>query len=303
MFRLLQAAAFGVAGFVLVNANSYDLLDIAKTLAGTGSRHVREFNRFDGALIYALQLPAILSTPVVILLIAAVGLAWRHWRQHGTPSRLWAWSLAVILPNIVLAIVVLSGTNNFPRHLLPFIPWAAIAAAYALVTLSRSIQRPTVRRTVVALFYAYLAVFVWDGERVFIKDPRNAAANWMRANVAEGTTIWWQGHGWIGEYKHVVFPSQGRPDVLVMELHRANIYLSGMGWKNSMPTNVKQVYGAGTQADLETLQAVFRHTSEYQEVARFKEGYLMPEFRITDALLGNRARNYVGEIVIFRKSS
>jgi hypothetical protein len=70
-----------------------------------------------------------------------------------------------------------------------------------------------------------------------------------------------------------------------------------------MPTNVKQVYGAGTQADLETLQAVFRHTSEYQEVARFKEGYLMPEFRITDALLGNRARNYVGEIVIFRKSS
>jgi len=153
----------------------------------------------------------------------------------------------------------------------------------------------------VVIVFGYLVAFVVDGERVFLEDPRNAAAVWLRDNLPAGEPIYWQGHGGAGGFPPVVFPREGRPSVLVMEMHRANSYISGMGWNGSMPVNVADAHGVRNEEDLKELQAVFRGTSEYREVARFTEGYVMPEFTITDRVLGNRARNYVAEIVIFRK--
>jgi hypothetical protein len=228
-------------------------------------------------------------------------LAVRRWRRGQLPPLGRAWWLAIVLPNVLAAVFVLFGPNNFPRHLVPFIPWVCMVAAYALVALSRAGRARGLPATVPGvLLFLYLGAFVYDGERVFIHDPRNRAALWLQGHVPAGTPIWWQGHDGIREYRHVVFPSAGRPPLLVVELHRA-MYLSGMGWKNSMPTDLSQVHGVQTQRDLVELQALFRQTSEYREVARFSEGYVMPEFRLTDRLIGNRARNYVAEIVVFRR--
>jgi hypothetical protein len=297
--RVLQAAAFGLAGFVIVNADSYSLFEIAKTFVKSGG-HVRAFSRSRGALMYAVQLPALLSAPVVLLMIGGAALAIRRWRRGQLPPIGTAWWIAIVLPNVLAAAFVLFGPNNFPRHLLPFVPWACMAAGYALVNVSdRACALGVSRALPVVALFLYMGAFVYDGERVFLQDPRNRAARWLQEHVPAGTEIWWQGHEGIREYRHVAFP-RGRPPLLVLELHRAS-YLNGMGWKDSMPSDPAQVHGVETERDLIALQALFRHASEYREVARFSEGYVMPEFRLTDRLIGNRARNYVAEIVVFRR--
>lgn len=302
VFRLVIALVFGVAGFVLVNIDSYSLKEIARTLANTGGAHLKSLSRVRGAVIYAIQLPALLSAPVVGLAAFGVIRGMLRWRQSRDRALKRVWMLAVLLPNVLMAAIVILGPNNFPRHLVPFVPWAALLAGYGLVAVADAMPRLGLPKAApAALLFIYLAVFVFDGERVFIQEPRNAAAHWLRANVPAGSDIWWQGHGGVGGFTPVVFPRGGRPGVLVMELHRANSYLSGMGWKNSMPSNLDDVHGVTSQKELEAFQAVFRGTTEYREVARFQEGYFMPEFLIVDSLLGNRARNYVAEVVIFRK--
>ncbi len=54
---------------------------------------------------------------------------------------------------------------------------------------------------------------------------------------------------------------------------------------------------------MDAIQALFKGTTEYREVARFNEGYFMPEYRISDYVIGNRSRNYVAEVVIFMKDT
>jgi len=144
-----------------------------------------------------------------------------------------------------------------------------------------------------------LALFVIDGERVFWSDPRNEAGRWLQANVRTGTTIWWKTHSGIDEYPYLRFSETDRPPVLVVQMMDANHYLSGMGWRNSMPTDAAHVFDARSQAEIDALQAVHRGDGGYREVARFGEGYFMPEYVWTDRLLGNRSRNYVSEVVIF----
>lgn len=301
-FRLGIAAACVIAGFVLVNIDSYSLKEIVKTLEGTGGSHLRSFSRLQGALIYLIQLPALLSLPVAALTAWGLTRGIQRWRAINDRAFKRTMLIGIALPNVVTAVIVLGGANNFPRHLVPFVPFAALAAAYGLVSVMDGMPRLHLPKALpVVLVFGYLAAFVIDGERVFLQEPRNAAATWLRDNVAAGEPIFWQGHGGVGGFPPVVFPREGRPSVLVMEMHRANSYVSGMGWNGSMPTSVADAHGVRNDEELKELQAVFRGTSEYREVARFEEGYVMPEYRITDRLLGNRARNYVAEIVIFRK--
>ncbi len=96
------------------------------------------------------------------------------------------------------------------------------------------------------------------------------------------------------------FP-ETRPDVLVMEMLNANHYLSGLGLRNSYPRDYRRIFDSPSQEWIDARQALFKGETEYETVARFEEGYLMPEYRITDAILGNRSRNYVSEVVIMRK--
>lgn len=302
LYRLVLAGGFILVGFVLVNLNAFPLKEIAKTVAGTGVGHIKSFSRVQGVIIYLIQLPALVSAPVVAL--TALGLYWgvRAWRSCTDAARKRAVQVGLLLPAVLWSVVVLVWANNFPRHLLPFTPLIAMAAGYGLVRLSDAAQRRGVPAFVPGLLLVgYLGAFVVDGERVFFQEPRNQVAQWLREHVPSGTAIWWQGHGGAGGYEQVVFPAVGRPPVLVVELHRANSYLSGMSWKNSMPTRLADVHGITSEEELQVFQSVFRGTTEYREVARFTEGYVMPEFRLVDGWLGNRARNYVAEIVVFQK--
>ena len=54
-----------------------------------------------------------------------------------------------------------------------------------------------------------------------------------------------------------------------------------------------------SQERVDAYQVLFKGQTEYREVARFGEGYFMPEYLLADALLGNRSRNYISEVVIF----
>jgi hypothetical protein len=203
---------------------------------------------------------------------------------------------------LVLAFFAVLNADHFPRHLLHLLPWMAIAAGWALVRLAdRLAEARLPRAAAIAPVFLYLSLFVYDGEKVFARDPRNRAAEWVLQNVPRGSAIDWQGHNWIPDYRHIEFPHQGRPDAIVAEMHTANHYLSGMSLRNSYPTDHKKIFASRSSGRIKQLQSIFRGTSEYREAARFVEGYFMPEYRFADALIGNRSRNYVAEIVIFVK--
>ena len=90
--------------------------------------------------------------------------------------------------------------------------------------------------------------------------------------------------------------------MIVAELYLWNHFLSGSGLRESWPKDWKAVFDARSQERLEAFQNVYRGGAGYVEAARFSEGYLMPELRLADRVLGNRSRNYLTEIVIFRRS-
>jgi hypothetical protein len=148
---------------------------------------------------------------------------------------------------------------------------------------------------------AYLAFFIYDCEKVFLDEPRNKAARWLLRNVAQGTQIYWYTPDFLKQYRYVHFPEQGRPPFLVMQMDRENHYLSGVGWRDSYPRDYRTIFDSESQTRVDSIQAVFKRISEYREVARFKEGYFMPEYVIADRLLGDRSRSYVAEIVIFAR--
>ena len=51
-----MAAAMFIAGFVLVNANSFTMVDLARSMARTGTA-TYEFSRLFSLLVYGIQLP------------------------------------------------------------------------------------------------------------------------------------------------------------------------------------------------------------------------------------------------------
>jgi hypothetical protein len=298
VYRIVTSTAMFVTGFVVVNVNSFTTLDFVKTATRSATE---EFSRMFGLLLYAIQLPALMSLPLLLLAIAGTWMLMKKVSALEPGRRRTAVWLAVILPQAVTALMVIFTLDNFLRHLIPFIPWLAIAAAYALFRVMEWAQARRLRPALVAApVLLYLAVFVADGERFYIDEPRNDAAKWLLANVPQGSVIWWQGHNLITQYQHANYTRQGRPPIVLIEMHRANEVLSGMGWKNSMPDH-RHAFGERPQSEVEALQGLFKGTTEYREVARFPERYRMPEFRLADSLLGNRSRNYLAEVVVFRR--
>jgi hypothetical protein len=177
-------------------------------------------------------------------------------------------------------------------------------AAWSLVRISDKLAAKRLRPAWITVpFFVYLGLFLFDGERVFLMEPRNEAARWIQQNIQPATSISWDYHGWLEGYRHVAFPERGRPDVVVIEMHRANHYLSGLGWKNSYPRDFQYIFDSRSQARVDALQSLFRGTGGYTEVARFREGYFMPDIVWVDKLIGNRSRNYVAEVVIFRRNA
>jgi hypothetical protein len=293
---------FFIAGLVGINALSYSALDLIATLQG-GVGDPYRYSRLMGLVLYVLELPSVASLPVTALgtagaIMLAVTLVSKKPRKMQGDVL-----LVVVLPMTLHFFLMVFKLDHFPRHLLPFLPWLFVAAAWALVRvgdMARAHGLPAAAPAILIL--AYQVAFVVDGERPYISEPRNRAAAWLDENVAQGSQIVWRRHRSSGRYVQRGFPDGGRPTVLVIEMLDANDYLSGVNWRNSYPRSTTEVFGSPSQERLQAMQDLFRGTSGYRETVRFAEGYRMPEYWLTDLLIGNRSRNYLTEVVIFTKA-
>jgi hypothetical protein len=300
--RSLQAAAFFLAGFVVVNLAFYTPLELAKTLLrGTGDPW--QFSSLWNLLLYLIELPSIISFPVILLAVGAVIFLVPRLFSPQARDHILAITLVIFVPLLINILFIIFKLDHFPRHIIPLIPWISMLAAWSMVKIMNKVKSRRIHPSVVMIpLFLYLVFFIYDGEKVFLNEPRNKAARWLLENVAPGTGISWVYHGWIPKYKHIYFPQEGRPPVVVMEMHHANHFLSGLGWKNSYPRDYRRIFDSGSQETVDSIQSLFKGESEYREAARFSEGYFMPEYLLVDRVLGNRSRNYIAEIVIFSKA-
>ena len=298
IWRVALAIAFTQCGIYIVNLGFYTPLDFYYTVL-SGISDPAIFSRLSSTLLYLVELPSIVSFPIFIAAVVGISMLAASLLKQETTSRRNRVLLVVLLPLIVQLALVVFKLDHFPRHLIPFIPWLVLVAAWSFVKLAHLLNakyRQAPRLVYIALV-AYLVVFVYDGEKGFLAEPRNAAANWIYDNVEKGSTLWWYYHGLPG-YKGSKFPG-GRPDVIVEEMHHANHYMSGMGLRDSLPRDYRYIFDMNSQAQVDAFQALFTGKSEYKETARFGENYFMPEYTLTDWLIGNRSRNYLAEVVIF----
>lgn len=299
--RAIQAAIFFLAGFVIVNFASYTPSDFYRSMT-QGTNDPYDFSRLSGLVLYLVELPSIVSLPIFLLATGGGLILVRKLFLPHTRARLLPLMLVVIVPVMINLWLVLFKLDHFPRHLLPFIPWISLLASWSLVRLADTFDLKGFTPVLLIIpVIAYLACFIYDGEKVFLDEPRNKAARWLLRNVAQGTQIYWYTPDFLKQYRYVHFPEQGRPPFLVMQMDRENHNLSGVGWRDSYPRNYRTIFDSESQTRVDSIQAVFKRISEYREVARFKEGYFMPEYVFADRLLGDRSRSYVAEIVIFAR--
>jgi len=305
LIRSVQAATCFLAGFILVNFASYTPYDIARTFF-KASGHPYQFSWWSSLVLYLVELPSVVSFPIVLLFLGGSYFLVKKLSAIRADGRFLPIFIIIIIPLFIYGVLIISRVSHFPRHLILFIPWISMIVAWSLVKIMDKARFKGLHPSLVIVpFFVYLAIFVYDGEKVFIKEPRNEAANWLYQNVALGTDISWIYHGedWVPGYNHVFFPDRGKPLVLVMEMLFSNHFLSGMGLKNSYPTDYRFIFDGRSQERVNAIQSLFKGTSEYEEVARFSEGYFMSEYLLVNNLLGDRSRNYVTEIVIFMKKA
>lgn len=296
--RVVLAGVLFLAGMLAINLGTYTPLDFYRTLrSGVSDPYI--FSRVSSALLYLAELPSILGLPLFIASLAGgVMLLVRYTRLQDTSLKM-RLGVVILLPQLVYLLLVLFKLDHFPRHLIPFIPWLAMSGAWAIARLADHLlaRARLAWLAVPLLVLVWQALFVYDGEKGFIDEPRNRAAEWLYANISRGSTLWWYYHSLPG-YETVSFPAV-RPDVVVEEMHHANHYLSGMGLRNSMPRDYRYIFDTESQQEVDAFQELFTGTSGYREAARFGENYFMPEYTLTDRLIGNRSRNYLAEVVIF----
>jgi hypothetical protein len=301
--RAAGAAIFFAAGFGIITAFSFSPHELWKTLGGVTAGYV-VLDRTKAALMYLLQFPAVFGLPVAIL--AAVGSVTFARRDptlfRRSPFRLEP-ILTVWMPLALAMYVILLRVDPFPRHLLMLFPWVALfAGAGFSLTQNRLRQLGVPAFVLPALATGWLALFVFDGERHFITDPRNRAGAWVLENVPRGADASWHYHS-LKEYSNVNYSHGGTPEVIVAEMLFANDFLSGQGRRNSMPTDFREVFIGQNQERMLRMQSLFTGGNGYHEVARFSEDYFMPELTVPLRLVGDRSRSYITEVVIFQRDS
>lgn len=298
--RIGHAGIFFVAGFVFINLGLFTPFDLLAAVRG-GVNDPYQYSRAMGLLVYLLEAPAVFGLPLLLFALAGVGLGLRRLVAARRERRALLVAAILALPLAVHAWHVTFSLDLFPRHLVVFIPFAALAAGWVLVRSADALAARRVRPALlVASVFAWLALFVFDGERGFIQEPRNEAYRWLESNVPTGTNIWWYYHD-LQNYPQLRFPRDGRPPILVVEMIQANHILSGVGLRNSMPRDYRNVFDVQGQEEVDQVQALFKGETEYRETARFRQGWFMPEYRLANRWLGDRSRNYLTELVIFRK--
>lgn len=302
LLRGLLAGGFLLLGYGLINLFSYGPADFLRAISGSGLADACQCSKLASLWMYAIEAPSLVSAPVLIIgLIGAALLAIRYARLVGQ-DRFWAIGVAVLLPLVLYTLSVIITLDHFLRHLIPYIPWLALSAGWLLARLTRRLAgRKSAAALVVGAVFAYLLFFVIDGERGFIAEPRNAAAEWLQQHAPAGDTYHWRMHRDLPGFRYLDDPQGGSPEWLVMEMHHANQLLSGYGWKNSYPRDYRRVFDGLSQENLDWTQALFQDRGDYTEAARFKAGYFMPEYRLVERLLGDRSRSYVTEVVVFQR--
>ena len=298
--RTVHAAVFLLAG-VGISSLGFDTPTAFYRAATLGTHVPLEFDRVLSAVLLAVQLPSLFSLPLLLLGAAGTyGLVRRLWKAPADRRR----HALVIFGSVPLVALLfaLVMLDPFVRHLLVLIPWAALAGGWALARWTAALERrgrsPAL---VLAPVFAWMALFVIDGERFFLFEPRNDALRWVRTHVAPGTSLNWMGRRTPEGYRSVRWLVEGQPDVLVFEMYEANQSLSGVNWKNAYPSDPRRVYDGRTAERVAAIQALFQGTSDYAMIARFPERYLMPEYRVAMALLGDRSRSYITEVVVFAR--
>ena len=302
--RIVWGAVFFALGFAIANAFDYSLVDLRQSFA-RGITSPTVFDRPRAALMYLTQLPGVFGLPVVLLaILGGVAFARRRPGLVARSPRALEPALTVWLPLAIATYLVLFRIDPFPRHLLTLFPWVVLFAGAGFASAQEWIRRRGVPAAVMPVVAtAWMALLVFDGERNFITEPRNRAASWLLANLPPGSTTYWPDHPFTTTYKHTVYPRGESPDVIVMEMMFANHFLSGPLWRNSMPSDHRRIFGGQSPERVQRMQALFRGGSGYKEVARFGEGYFMPELTVPLRLVGDRSRSYLTEIVIFRRDS
>jgi len=296
--RIAYAGVFFLAGFTGVNLAMFTPLDLVGVLA-SGMNDPYVYSRAWAVVVYLLDAPAIFGLPMLFFGLLGIGLVVKRLLRGGLEGRRYLIAAVLALPVLVHGYNLLFDLDVFPRHTLPFLPFLALLAGYGLIWTFDHIRGSTVRLSLVLAAGLWMMAFVFDAERDFITEPRNKAYMWLERNVAEATPIWWYYHH-LDRYPEERFP-ESRPPVLVVEMIQANHILSGVGFRNSFPTDYRNVFDVTSQYEVDQLQALFRGSTEYREVARFGEECRMPEFLLEKRLLGDRSRSYITEVVIFRR--
>jgi hypothetical protein len=298
--RVVLAGMLFLAGMLVVNLGTYTPLDFYRTMR-SGIADPFIFPIGTSALLYLIELPVMIGLPLFIAALAGTSaLLTRLIRMRDARRRL-RLGVIVVLPLLVQLLLVLFKLDHFLRHLIAFVPWLVMCAAWMLVKAADYLQLkfrlPWLALPVLVLVWQ--ALLVYDGEKGFIDEPRNRAAEWLYANISEGSTLWWYYHS-LPDYTTVPFPEQ-QPDVLLEEMHHANHYLKGVSLDGVMPRDYRYIFDSESQMHVDAFQELFTGNSGYQEVARFGENYFMPEYVLVDRCIGNRSRNYLAEVVIFAK--
>jgi MFS family permease len=298
--RAVHAGIFLFAGAWLSGLAFDTPVTFLAALTG-GVNYPFQFDRVRAAIIYAVQLPGIFSLPLLLLAAAGTWSLAARLRTARTPVRRHALVVFGSVPLIAL-VVVLAKLDPFPRHWVIFTPFAAIAGGWALARLAERLRRAGRAPALVFVpVFIWMLAFVVDGERFFIFEPRNDALRWLHAHVPRDRSVFWMWHGTPSGYR-VAAPwpgSGGYPDVLVVEMFDANNYLSGIGWRNSYPSEPREIFDGQSVERVAAMQSLFRGTSGCTEAVRFADSYVMPEYRLAMNLVGDRARSYITEVVVF----
>jgi hypothetical protein len=293
---------FAATGFWISSLGFDTPLTFARVLAG-GTNDPYVFDRVKGALLYVVQLPGILSFPLLALSGIGAVLLFRHLHQNVRRDRIIDGLIIFGSVPLITLLFILLMADHFPRHWVPLVPWAALTGAWALDRGVQALQRAgRSPALLLAPVFVWMGALVVDTERGFIYEPRNEALRWLYANADSGSTLYWSRHGAPRRFENLRWENEGNPDYLAIEMYDANNFLSGINWKNSLPTDPSTVFDVERPERLLAFQALFRGDLSYREVARFSEGYVMPEHQLAMRLVGDRARSYLTELVIFQRT-
>jgi len=181
------------AAIALVAASPFLLLDYPTVLANL-SGEARPLHPgstgggFLANLLWYITHPLHGSLGGIGLLLAAVGAVWM-------PIRNRAVRLAVLPFALAFPVVIAGQALLWERWIVPVLPFAALAAAYALCgaadRLGRALERPGlhIHAPAAALLAVGMAQTSLIETRERLHDTRQAASQWVRTHVPPGSTI------------------------------------------------------------------------------------------------------------------